>query len=1591
MTLKGLYNNNDCRYDFHRLQDLNLPLDFAKTLKEQAQKVACLVHQKYLTKRDEGWGFTEDVPTLADQQEMMLNAIFGEKEAFRNQFTPGFGTAFLVTNQLALTAAHCFVPKDSTEFDPHIVEAAKLVFGFHAVYENRSGYFFTEEQVHTVTVVAYQYFRASGRNTAYSEWTDWALLKLEREVACDPLPLNLNKVVDKIELYMLGHPNGLPLKFTYNGKVEKNTESGFFECHLDAFAGNSGSPVLNRGSQRVEGILIEGSEDYQVVLDYRRTGQKRIQASSITRSKIFSNQIGKRMENCQRLDILRHLIDQDLLDLKDSELVHDASSIILNSLKECYKSRSFITRLLDDPLPIDTIYTELVLLCNNKEKEQEKEKEKQAFEEHRINSWEDIQATKEPIQIDALFETRDGKTPKKLLILGRAGIGKSTLCQYMANQWAEGKLWKGKFDALFWVPLRKLQNVHSAETAASVLFRLCCQDKDNSLFTRDVREYLKNNPERILLVLDGLDEMTLAEDSQQKKILDELLKFPHWILTSRPHAAGSIVAGADATIENLGYASKTIDLYIQKSFQDDAQAVIQKVRQNPIIFGLCHIPINLELICAILKKSNGDLSKITSMTSLYEELTLTLQRRFLEKIGKPEAWNWTPIGVSLELKSVFELLEVIAWTAMQERQLVFSLDSQKMEKLGHSFLSLEENLRHICIGGFLQSSQDGESEDVFAKEYSFLHLTFQEFFAARYLARLVQCNRDEAASVIWKVKFDARYKVVMWFVAGLLRNEGGDFWNLNVFFEMLDTPKDLVGLYGTLLKVRCLEECGWQKKLQKIKFYEEEISFWLEKMEMTGWGGPIKKYLMETFEISPQVVRKLFIPKLISCLSSWNTDFRIAAAEALGQIVGYADPQAVIPPLLETLRVKDHSLTQNLRYKYGDLKKAAAQALGQVGHADPQAVIPALLEMIILEDTYTVGHHKASIEALNQVGQTDPMPVIFPLLKALKDRNSWIRNAAATALGQIGQADPQIVIPALLHALKDEYHVIRAAAAEALGKIGHVDPHAVILSLFKAALKDDEKKVREAATKALGKLGQDNPKAVILQMLELLKDGDNCVRKVAAEALGKIGHVDPHAVIPPLLMARIDKDDGINVSAYRALGHMCQADPQTIIPALFEAFKDKDAFVRQSAAEALGQVGHADPHAVIPALLHALKDEYNEVRKSAAKSLGEVGHADLQFVIPALLQALKDEDLYVKIATANTLGEVGHINPQAVISALLENLKDQNSLSRYALVKALGRIGHVNPQTVIPALFEAFKDKDAFVRNAVVEALGRIGHVNPQAVIPALIKALRVKESAIRTTATVALGQIGHVDSEVVIPVLLKLLRDKESAITKTATVAALGQIGHTVPQAVIPALIQALKDENKWVRNAVVEALGRIGHVNPQAVIPALLEAFKEEDWDVKKAALYALGQVGQADPLAGIPALLEAFKDEGWDFRESTTVVLRKYDLSSYLKSHIYVLDPPDPFEDWKKTLLTSTPLTSLISCYNKDPSQSYIYSAAITKKCIEENLPIFLIKNALYFYEQSKLCTIDLPDPHPLTTQIEKRVPQYPEFSDGICTIQ
>src|SRR5436853_106184 len=67
----------------------------------------------------------------------------------------------------------------------------------------------------------------------------------------------------------------------------------------------------------------------------------------------------------------------------------------------------------------------------------------------RIPSYEDVFDAKSTryINPEDLFNHRthekdpNKKFPRRILALGRAGIGKSTLCKLIVHKWAQGKLW----------------------------------------------------------------------------------------------------------------------------------------------------------------------------------------------------------------------------------------------------------------------------------------------------------------------------------------------------------------------------------------------------------------------------------------------------------------------------------------------------------------------------------------------------------------------------------------------------------------------------------------------------------------------------------------------------------------------------------------------------------------------------------------------------------------------------------------------------------------------------------------------------------------------------------------------------------------------------------------------------------------------------------------------------------------------------------------------------------------------------------------------------------------------------------------------
>jgi serine/threonine protein kinase len=240
---------------------------------------------------------------------------------------------------------------------------------------------------------------------------------------------------------------------------------------------------------------------------------------------------------------------------------------IQEDLHAGYRQRAVFIDLWfqDQPLPIDeTTFINLAIVTqtgqqekeakaqeelkkSKEEKEDKAEKEaKKDGREDMLNSWEFMQQAQEPIAMrDLWLPHKEEKTvPTRLVIDGAAGIGKTTLCGYIARQWIARQLWSDRFEWVVWIPLRNLldehrygaQRVHTLQTLVMAeCFPRLKPDEQRSLWETLMAA---STQQKVLYLLDGYDEIAgyLKSRPQVAEAVSELLAQTPLILTTRPQA-----------------------------------------------------------------------------------------------------------------------------------------------------------------------------------------------------------------------------------------------------------------------------------------------------------------------------------------------------------------------------------------------------------------------------------------------------------------------------------------------------------------------------------------------------------------------------------------------------------------------------------------------------------------------------------------------------------------------------------------------------------------------------------------------------------------------------------------------------------------------------------------------------------------------------------------------------------------------------------------------------------------------------------------------------------------------------------------------
>ncbi len=224
---------NDDRLDHYQVTD--------QALLDIGSSIVALVDDNLLYRNGNGTYSAYRTYTLAQSQNVCSN------EPFATQQTKSFCSGFQVGTDLIATAGHCINSSNCN--------GTSFIFDFKMDGPNNLDNSYSANDV-------YQCSSIVGRSNTSTQ--DWAVVRVDRDiVGHDPLAIRRSGTVSTgTPLVLIGHPNGLPIKYAGDATVRSSSSSSYFQSNLDAFGGNSGSAVFNANTLEVEGILVRGFEDY---------------------------------------------------------------------------------------------------------------------------------------------------------------------------------------------------------------------------------------------------------------------------------------------------------------------------------------------------------------------------------------------------------------------------------------------------------------------------------------------------------------------------------------------------------------------------------------------------------------------------------------------------------------------------------------------------------------------------------------------------------------------------------------------------------------------------------------------------------------------------------------------------------------------------------------------------------------------------------------------------------------------------------------------------------------------------------------------------------------------------------------------------------------------------------------------------------------------------------------------------------------------------------------------------------------------------------------------------------------------------------
>ena len=363
-----------------------------------------------------------------------------------------------------------------------------------------------------------------------------------------------------------------------------------------------------------------------------------------------------------------------------------------------------------------------------------------------------------------LTETDTGSTkaPKRILIEGAPGIGKTVLARETAYCWATNAiLTEIKIVFLLYLRDPQLQSITTTKQLVEYMSMGCLDDEQITTLNK----YLVNTKgQQLCVVMDGFDEYpaSMQKNSFIVNIINgRVLPEAIVVITSRPTATVSLHDQVDRRIDILGLPKEERNKYISQVFNNspDKQDKLEKyLKQQPVINGLCFVPLHLAILLYLFQQ--GSLPE--TLTEMNESFILHTIYRHLEKHGQ------TPCGPIDKLENVpQQVLDIVyklselAFKGLQENKLVFTFDEIKQ-----TCPYIDDTVGAINGFGLLQAVEHYPHKGAgTTQSFNFLHFTMQEFLSALHVSTLPS---EQQSSLMEKTFWDGHYNFMWMMFVGIV-------------------------------------------------------------------------------------------------------------------------------------------------------------------------------------------------------------------------------------------------------------------------------------------------------------------------------------------------------------------------------------------------------------------------------------------------------------------------------------------------------------------------------------------------------------------------------------------------------------------------------------------------------------------------------------------------------------------------------------------------------------------------------------------------------------------------------------------------------